>query len=127
VLRGYTGLPALLDARQSDVQRGFVAVRTHRAIQTLVLAVDGDLDEDRFGDWIETDLGAFEGRLLRVKGIVAIAGVDERIVLQGVANRIEAAQGKVWGDEPRYSRLVVIGFALDDVELSRGFVKCVPD
>lgn len=125
VLRDYPGLSALLDARQTDVLRVVVPSRNHAGIQTIVLAVDGELDEERFGDWMQDGLAAFEGRLLRVKGVVAIAGVDERIVLQGVQSRMEVSQGTEWGDQARTSRLVVIGFGLDEAELSRGFAECV--
>ena len=124
VLRGHAGLNDLLQARQSDVMPSLIPVRNHQGIQTMVLAVDGEVDEDRFGDWIETGLSAFEGRLLRVKGILAIAGVNQRIILQGVANRMDVAQGKDWEDAARTCRLVIIGFALDEAALSRGFKAC---
>lgn len=125
VLRGYAGLLGLLNARQSDLLRPAVPSRTHEGIQTVALTVDADLHEDLFGDWVECGLGKFEGRLLRVKGIVAIAGIEDRIILQGVAGRMEASPGNAWENEPRTSRLVIIGFALDEAELRRGFMNCV--
>lgn len=124
ILQGYTGLPALLNARQAEELRPFVPTRSHHGIQTVVLIIDGELDEDRFGDWIQSGLGAFEGRLLRVKGIVAIAGIEDRIVLQGVAGRMDVSPGRPWEHEPRTSRLVIIGFALDEAALSSGFIQC---
>ncbi|MDX2022923.1 MAG: GTP-binding protein [Deltaproteobacteria bacterium] len=125
LVRGYDGPSTLLNARRTDVLRAVVPSRGHAGIQTLALQAEGELDEDRFGDWIENDLANFEGRLMRVKGVVAIEGIGTRIILQGVQSRLEVSQGEAWGEQPRASQLVIIGFALDEEELLRGFRACL--
>jgi G3E family GTPase len=124
VLRDFRDLPSLLDARREYLRLSVPAASVHSGIETLVLFVAGDLDEELFGDWMETGLGMAETRLLRVKGIVAIAGVDERIILQGVASHMDVTPGEPWNNEERTSRLVIIGFGLDKSELTAGFAHC---
>ena len=85
---------------------------------------DGELDEQRFGDWVEHALGGIEVRLLRIKGILAVRGVDERVIVQGVGEAVEVTLGAPWGDADRTSRLVVLGLALDEPALQAGFAAC---
>ncbi len=48
--------------------------------------------------------------ILRIKGFVAVAGKDMRLVVQGVGARFSHYYDRDWGaQEPRASRLVVIG------------------
>ncbi|GLQ06177.1 cobalamin biosynthesis protein CobW [Sneathiella chinensis] len=48
--------------------------------------------------------------ILRIKGFIALEGKDMRLVVQGVGNRIQHYFDREWNtDEPRSSRLVVIG------------------
>ncbi len=50
--------------------------------------------------------------ILRVKGLIAVTGKPMRLVLQGVGERIQHYYDRDWAaDEPRQSRLVVIGRA----------------
>jgi len=90
----------------------------------VALTLDGALDEDRFGEWVEDALGAVEARVLRIKGILAMEGVDARVILQGVGEAIEVTLGAPWGDAPRTSRLVVLGLGLDAAALEAGFTAC---
>lgn len=86
---------------------------------------DGELDEARFGEWVEGTLGAIEVRILRIKGILAIRGVDARVIVQGVGEAIEVTLGPAWGDAERNSRLVILGLGLDETALREGFAACV--
>lgn len=109
----------VLHAPPSMLQR-----RPGHGIEAVSLVHPGDLDEPRFGDWVEEALGAIEARVLRVKGILAVAGVEERVIVQGVGDAIEVTLGPAWGDEPRTSRLVVLGLGLDGAALRSGFAAC---
>lgn len=113
----------LLSRRSSALHLPEVST-AHRDIQAVSLMVEGDLDEDRFGGWMESDLAPVEARLLRLKGILAMEGVDRRIILQGVGPAIEVEVGEPWGDAPRRSRMVVLGLGLDAAALEAGFAGC---
>ena len=99
----------------------------HAAIEAVSFVHDGELDEDRFCDWVERALGDVEARILRIKGIVAMRGVDARVIVQGVGEAIEVLVGAPWGDAPRDSRLVVLGLGLDRASLEAGFTACAAD
>jgi len=117
----------LLDAR-SGVLRA-VPSETGAAgghgIDAVSLSHDGELDGDRFSDWVAGALGSVQARILRVKGILAVQGVDERVVVQGVGEAVEVTLGPPWGAEARTSRLVVLGLELDEGALRDGFGSCM--
>ncbi len=46
------------------------------------------------------------------------------MIVQGVADLVEVTFGEPWGDAPRTSRMVVVGFGLDREALTRGFAAC---
>jgi G3E family GTPase len=99
----------------------------HASIEAVSLLLDGELDEARFGDWVECALGNVEARVLRVKGILAMQGVDPRVIVQGVGEAVEVVLGSAWGDARRTSRLVVLGLGLDRAALEAGFRRCAAD
>lgn len=96
-------------------------------IDSVALRHEGDLDEERFIAWVSQALGEVEARILRIKGIVAVAGVEARVIVQGVGQAIEVTVGRPWAQQPRNSRLVVLGLDLDADLLERGFTACAVD
>jgi G3E family GTPase len=96
----------------------------HASIEAVSLVLDGELDEERFGEWVEDALASVEARILRIKGILAMSGVDERVIVQGVSEAVDVQLGSRWGDSERTSRLVVLGLGLDAAELEAGFLRC---
>ncbi|MGZ3419717.1 MAG: CobW family GTP-binding protein [Polyangiales bacterium] len=113
-------LHALLARRNTEFSKTTTSTVHDSGIESLALSFEGEVDEERFGDWIEAELSRFAGRLLRLKAIVAVAGVSERMILQGVADRLEVTFGAPW-TEPRSTRLVIVGFGLDREALECGF------
>jgi G3E family GTPase len=97
----------------------------HSSIEATSLSVDAELDDDRFGDWVESALGNVEARILRVKGILAMQGVDARVIVQGISEAVDVQLGAPWGEAERTSRLVVLGLGLDSAALEEGFLRCV--
>lgn len=96
----------------------------HSSIDAASMQLDGELDEEKFGDWIESALGGVEARILRVKGILAMQGLDARVIVQGISESVEVLLGAPWGDTKRTSRLVVLGLGLDSAALEAGFHGC---
>lgn len=120
-----TTLDGLLDRRRADFGAPAPSSpSTGHVYESVSLAVDGDVDGERFADFMEAELARFAGRLLRTKGILAVDGVAERMIVQGVADLVEVTFGTPWGDARRTSRLVVVGFGLDRDALSRAFAAC---
>lgn len=118
------GLEDLLASRRGDFERTVPVTQSSHVYESVSLILEGDVDGERFADFVETDLSRAAGRIFRTKGILAVAGMDERMIVQGVADLVEVTFGDSWGDSPRRSRLVVVGFGLDRDALERGFVAC---
>ena len=119
------GLDELLAARRADFERTVRPTPDHAQVyESVSLVIEGDVDGERFADFMETDLARAAGRIFRTKGILAVAGMSERMIVQGVADLVEVTFGDSWGDVPRRSRLVVVGFGLDREALARAFVAC---
>ncbi len=117
----------LLDAR-SEVLRTVpsqTGVAGRHGIDAVSLSHDCELDGERFSDWVETALGSVQARILRVKGILALSGVEQRVIVQGVGEAVEVTLGLPWGDAARSSRMVVLGLELDEDTLRRGFTSCI--
>ena len=85
----------------------------------------GEMDPKKFFPWIEK-ITQMEGpNILRLKGIIALKGDDERYVIQGVHMIIEGDHQRAWKDgEKHESRLVFIGRELDAERLKKSFDAC---
>jgi G3E family GTPase len=71
-------------------------------------------------------LQVYGPELMRYKGLMWVAGVDERIVLQGVHMLMGTELGTRWEkDEARESRLVFIGKKLPKEFIVDGLARCV--
>lgn len=123
--RGETSTPFLdLLAQRAETLHVVAEGSGHSSIEAISLVLDGELDDDRFGDWIESALGDVEARILRLKGILAMEGLGVRVILQGVSESVQVLMGAPWGDAPRTSRLVILGLGLDAAALEAGFKRC---
>lgn len=96
----------------------------HSSIDAVSMMYPGELDEERFAAWVEDVLGLVEARILRIKGILAMQGVDARVIVQGVSQAVDVQLGAPWQDQERTSRLVVLGLGLDGAALEAGFLRC---
>ncbi|KEC54779.1 hypothetical protein O9A_01393 [Bartonella koehlerae C-29] len=62
---------------------------------------------------------------MRLKGIIAFQGDNDRYVIQGIHMILEGQHQRPWReDEKRESRLVFIGLTLDAEQLKTGFENC---
>ena len=85
----------------------------------------GMMDPKRFFPWIEKITQSEGPNILRLKGIIALKGDEERYVVQGVHMIVEGDHQRAWKDgETRESRLVFIGRNLDAERLKRTFEAC---
>ena len=76
--------------------------------------------------WLEALVADQGPQILRLKGIFDLQGEARKLVVQGVHMLLEGELQQPWGQqEPRSSRLVLIGRRLDRVALQAGFEACV--
>lgn len=98
---------------------------THDSDVKSISLAGGDLVADRFFAWLNETTQRRGADILRLKGILAFAGDDERYVVQGVHMIVEGDHQRPWKPaEQRTSRLVFIGRHLDAAELRSGFDAC---
>ena len=94
------------------------------SVRSISLRAD-EMDPRKFFPWIEKTTQMDGPNILRLKGIIALKGDDERYVVQGVHVILEGDHQGQWKDgEKRESRLVFIGRDLDEERLRRTFEAC---
>jgi G3E family GTPase len=94
-------------------------------VTSFSLVSDRPLDPERFFPWIREVTQTHGVDLLRMKGILAFAGDDQRFVVQGVHMLLEGDHQRPWKEgEARTSRLVFIGKDLPREEIEAGFAAC---
>ncbi|XP_028312672.1 zinc-regulated GTPase metalloprotein activator 1 [Gouania willdenowi] len=105
-----------------------------KSILTVTFNVTGDVSEDALNVFIQDLLWEKlmcnkEGRpmtVIRLKGIVALAGKANQVMLQGVHELYELNETpQMWDGNPRLNRLVFIGRNLDKDILMEKFISSV--
>ena len=90
-------------------------------VTSVGIEVEGDLDLERLNDWLGNLLRTKGTDIFRSKGILSIAGMEERYVFQGVHMLLDGQPNGTWGEEERRNRLVFIGRNLDRESLEKSF------
>ena len=120
--------PAFLSDSRSEPDRGTAPPGHHHdsGVTSVSFDVVGELDPDRLGAWMDQLVAEWAVDIFRMKGILAIAGEDQRHVFQGVHMLVDVQPARVWAPgEERRSRLVFIGRNLDHGRLESSFTSCL--
>ena len=101
----------------------------YAGIAALALKANIPIDEAKFDAWLGDLVGERGSDILRLKGILDMAGATQRYVVQGVHMMLEGDyQGNWPQDQPRESRFVLIGRSLEDAkvraDIEAGFLSC---
>ncbi|MEM7341594.1 MAG: GTP-binding protein [Actinomycetota bacterium] len=87
---------------------------------------EGELDIEKLNRWLSELLQTKGTDIFRSKGILSVAGWDDRYVFQGVHMLLDGQANGTWPEgEPRLNRLVFIGRNLDRAELEASFQACL--
>lgn len=106
--------PALLRTAQGT--------RHRTAISSFVVTLDEPIDWTGFGVWLTMLLNRHGDRILRVKGILDIAGEDRPVAIHGVQHLVHPpVHMEAWHTAERTSRIVFIVDGLDESLLKRSF------
>ena len=94
-------------------------------VTSISLTSEWPLDIDKFQTWFSALLQTRGQDILRSKGILDFAEVDQRYVFQGVHMLMDTSPMGAWPEgEKRESRLVFIGRDLENMNLEEGFEAC---
>jgi G3E family GTPase len=103
----------------------FAAGHTHdEEVSSVGIHLEGSIDGDKLDAWIGALLREKGTDIFRMKGILNVAGSENRYVFQGVHMLFDGRDDRPWGPAPRANDLVFIGRNLDRSELVRGFERC---
>ncbi|MDX6749898.1 GTP-binding protein [Geminicoccaceae bacterium 1502E] len=125
-----------LEGRSAEVRRWLVAETSHAVaehghhqvdrsrhgeIRAFCLTAEEPVDWASFGLWLTMLLNRHGSEILRVKGLLDIAGVERPVVVQGVQHTVHRPEHlERWPDAPR-TRLVVIARSLEPALVERSF------
>lgn len=94
-------------------------------VRSFVFTSADPLDQGRLQDAFRDIIAQHAQDLMRYKGIVSIAGLDHRLVFQGVHMMMSSDIGQPWTkDEPRASKLVFIGRRLPQDRILARLAAC---
>ena len=95
-------------------------------ISSVSLELTRAVDSALFSSWLQHVVDTQGAQILRLKGIVDVAGEARRLVVQGVHMLLEGEPQRPWGPQEKHStRMVFIGRDLDADALRAGLRGCV--
>ncbi|MFY7929216.1 MAG: CobW family GTP-binding protein [Oligoflexus sp.] len=123
------GLGAFELDRALAIDPNFLTEDAHEHDETIGsvgFEIQGELNGGRAQNWLSRLLRDQGQNIFRMKGVLAIEGETERMVLQGVHMLMNAAPGQAWREsEVRKSKLIFIGRQLDRQGLEKGLKECL--
>jgi G3E family GTPase len=115
--------------RALEIDPNFLGEEAHEHDETvgsIALTIPGALDGNKLNQWLSELLRTQGPDIFRMKGILNIAGAEERFVFQGVHMLFDGRPDRPWkSDAERKNELVFIGRNLNETELSEGFKACL--
>lgn len=128
-------MAAILGVRAFDLSRAleidpnFLAEDAHEhddTVGSVALVAAGALNGQKLSTWIGELLRTQGPNIFRMKGILNIAGEDQRFVCQGVHMLFDSRADRPWQpNETRKNELVLIGRNLDEAQLREDFRACL--
>ena len=122
------GIGAFSLAQTQAVAPDFLEDHDHQhdpSLESVSFVYAGAFDRPRFELYLKNLLQEKGDDIFRLKGIIAIAGDPNRVVLQGVHRLTELRRADPWGGGKRESRIVFIGRNLEKGSLDRGLRGCL--
>ena len=81
----------------------------HHAITAEGFQFNESFDDRLFTLWIQHFVSLNKDTIFRIKGIISIHTMEERIIFHAVRSSYLFEKGEPWGNEKRFSKLVFIG------------------
>ncbi|MDJ0730831.1 MAG: GTP-binding protein [Crocosphaera sp.] len=95
-------------------------------VKSFAIVESGALDGQKLNNWLRNLLQTKGVDIFRMKGILNIAGEEDRFVFQGVHMLFDGKPDRPWKEEEtRKNELVFIGRNLDEAQLREDFKQCL--
>ncbi len=95
-------------------------------VKSFAIVESGALDGQKLNDWLSNLLQTKGVDIFRMKGILNVAGEEDRFVFQGVHMLFDGKPDRPWKEgETRKNELVFIGRNLDEAQLREDFKQCL--
>ena len=94
-------------------------------VTSVGISTPGDLDLEKFQDWLRDLLANLGPDIFRMKGVLSFRGAKERYVFQGVHMLFDGRMDRPWREGERANSLIFIGRNLDREALNAGFNACL--
>ncbi|MEO0406631.1 MAG: GTP-binding protein [Cyanobacteria bacterium P01_A01_bin.135] len=115
--------------RALEVDPDFLGEDAHEHDETvgsIALVEEGELNGEKLNAWLGELLQTQGPDIFRTKGILNIAGEDQRFVFQGVHMLFDGRPDRPWKpQETRKNELVFIGRNLNEAQLREDFRACL--
>jgi G3E family GTPase len=128
-------MEALLGVKAFDLNRAleiepdFLGEHEHEhdeTVTSVAIVESGAVDGNKFSDWIGELLRTQGTNIFRTKGILNMAGENNRFVFQGVHMLFDGRPDRPWkATETPKSELVFIGRNLNETQLREDFRRCL--
>ncbi|MEN9518609.1 MAG: hypothetical protein RLZZ381_1197 [Cyanobacteriota bacterium] len=115
--------------RALEIDPEFLSEDAHEhdeSVKSFAIVESGELDGQKLNNWLSQLLQTKGVDIFRMKGILNIAGENERFVFQGVHMLLDGKADRPWKEgETRKNELVFIGRDLDEAQLKEDFRQCL--
>jgi len=115
--------------RALEIDPEFLNETAHEHDETVgsvAIVEAGELDGNKLNEWLGQLLQTQGPDIFRMKGILTIAGEDQRFVFQGVHMLFDGRADRPWKPgETRKNELVFIGRNLNEAQLREDFRACL--
>lgn len=123
------GVQAFNLDRALEVDPEFLNEAAHEhdeTVYSVALVEPGAVDGEKLNGWLGYLLQTQGPDIFRMKGILNIAGEDNRFVFQGIHMLFDGKRDRPWkSDAERKNELVFIGRNLDEAQLKADFRACL--
>jgi G3E family GTPase len=115
--------------RALEVDPNFLNEDAHEhddEVYSFAIVEEKPLDSEKLSTWVSELLQSKGPDIFRMKGILNLAGEDERFVFQGVHMIFDGRGDRPWKpNETRRSEMVFIGRNLNEEDIRKGFRACL--
>jgi len=93
------------------------------SIENFCFKSERPFNQMKLAAWLDAFLQFNSDTIYRVKGILNISGVENRILLQSVHTQIQATVGRPWTNDNKESKIVFIGKTLNREVLEKNLME----